>query len=288
MDVRPSPIAGRWYPGQPAELAASVDAFLEAAEAGLAQSLGPRPAPPGDVIGLLAPHAAHPYSGGVAARAFRAARGRAVDVVALLSPSHYHADGPLLTSAHAAYATPLGAVPVDQTGLAKLRAALAQSLDTLPAEVLCALRHDREHAIEIELPFLQRILAPGFQLLPLMLRDQGERLARALGAALAQVLRGRRALVVASSDLSHHYPQRLALALDRAILEPVAAFDPAGVLAAQAEERGQACGAGAIAAGLWAARALGATHIQIVGHATSGDATGDYAAVVGYAAAVLW
>jgi AmmeMemoRadiSam system protein B len=286
MDLRPSPIAGLWYPGDPDDLAASVDAFLaSAAEAG---AEGAAPASPAVVVGLVVPHAGHRYSGGVAAHAFRAVQGLAVDLVALICPSHYHADAPLLTSGHAAYSTPLGPVPVDQPAVAQLRGLLAHALDTPDDWVLPALRRDREHAIEIELPFLQRTLAPGFQLLPLMLRDQGERLAHALGTALAEVLRGRRALVIASSDLSHHYPQPLALTLDRALLQPVAAFDPAGVLAVQAQGKGQACGVGAIAAALWAARALGATRVQVVRHATSGDVTGDYAAVVGYAAAVLW
>jgi AmmeMemoRadiSam system protein B len=288
MDLRPSPLAGLWYPARPDALAASVDAFL-------AEARGPDPsaqpdAPPGPcaVVGLLAPHAGHRFSGLVAAHAFRAVQGLAVDVVAVLSPSHYHADAPILTSAHAAYATPLGPVLVDQPALAALRAALSRALNLPPDQAVPALRRDREHAIEIELPFLQRALAPGFSLLPLMLRDQGESLARALGAALAETLRGRRALLVASSDLSHFSPQAAALERDAALLQPVAALDPAGVLAVQAAGKGQACGAGAIAAVLWAAQALGANRAQVVRHATSGDVTGDYDAVVGYAAALLW
>lgn len=279
MDVRPSPIAGRWYPGQAAALREAVDAYLAASPAG--------PAAPEAVRALLAPHAGFLYSGAVAAQAFRAVQGARFEVVAVLCPSHYHADGPLLTSGHAAYETPLGQVPVDQAAVARLRAELAAELGVPPDKALRALRHDREHAIEIELPFLQRALAPGFSLLPLMLRDQSERLARALGAALARTLAGRRALLVASSDLSHFYPQPVAQQMDRAMLRPVAALDPAGVLAAQAAGLGQACGHGAIAAVLWAAQALGATRAQVVGQATSGDVNGEAAEVVGYGAAVV-
>jgi AmmeMemoRadiSam system protein B len=149
---------------------------------------------------------------------------------------------------------------------------------------------DPEHSLEIELPFLQRALGHdgAFTLIPLMLRDQGRALAEALGRALAGVLRGRRALLVASSDLSHFYPQPLAQELDGYLLQRIAAYDPVGVLEAEEHGRGFACGKGAIAAVLWAAGALGARHAAVVKHATSGDVNGDYSSVVGYGAAVIW
>jgi AmmeMemoRadiSam system protein B len=279
MDIRPSPIAGLWYPGQPQTLQHDVDASLDAAARGAA--------PAGEVLALLAPHAGHRYSGAVAAHAFQAVRGLACDVVVVACPSHFHADGPVLTSAHEAYATPLGVVAVDRPAVEQLGAALGRALSLPPDRALVAIRHDREHAIEIELPFLQRALQPGFRLLPLMVRDQVAPVARALGAALAETLRGRRALLIASSDLSHHYPDGLARRLDAALLGRVGAFDPDGVLAANASGEGQACGAGVIAATLWAARALGATRARVVHHATSADTTGDVDAVVGYGAAVI-
>jgi hypothetical protein len=277
MDLRPSPIAGRWYPGQSAALAASVDAHLRSAKVD---------SPPGEVVGVVAPHAGHVYSGGVAAYAFQAVRGAPLETVAILCPSHYHDDGPLLTSAHDAYLTPLGEVPVDREAVKRLRAELAAALNE--PEALVEIRHDHEHAIEIELPFLQRVLDKAFGLVPVMLRDQSQRVARALGQALAGVLGGRRALIVGSSDLSHYYPQDVAQRLDAEMLKQIDAFDPAGVLAAEAEGRGFACGHGAIAATLWAARDLGADHARVVKYATSGDVSGDYAQVVGYGAALIW
>ncbi len=280
-DLRPSPIAGRWYPGEANALRQSVDTYLKAAAPLEAVS-------PGQVVGLLTPHAGLMYSGPVAAYAFRAVQGAAVDVVAMVCPSHFHADGPALTSGHAAYATPLGTVAVDRAGVEQVRAELAASLGRPPARALVEIRHDQEHAIEIELPFLQCVLAGEFSLLPIMLRDQGDETAAALGQALAGALRGRRALLVASSDLSHYFPQPVAETLDAAMLEQVVALDPRGVLGVQAEGRGQACGVGAIAAVLWAAQALGAQHARLVRHATSGDVSGDFDQVVGYGAAVFW
>ena len=236
--------------------------------------------PHGDLVGAIAPHAGHAYSGHVAAHAFKCALGLEVETVAVISPSHYVDLAPLLTTSHEAYSTPLGAIPVD-------RGALDQIGSSLP---LLPVAHDPEHALEIELPFLQRALGAGsgFNLIPVMMRDQTPAVAEALGHALAGALRDRKALLVASSDLSHFYPAHVADALDANVLERIEAFDPGGVLAVEDEGKGFACGRGAIAAVLWAARDLGATHAKVVKHATSGDVTGDYESVVGYGAAVIW
>jgi AmmeMemoRadiSam system protein B len=272
MNLRPSPIAGRWYPGQADRLAASIDDFLDKADA---------PPPEGDVVGLIAPHAGHVYSGAVAAHAFKTVRGQAFDIVAIISPSHFHDDGLLLTSGHAAYATPLGEVPVDRAAVEQLRAELGPF-------GLVAIRRDQEHAIEIELPFLQRALSGEFALLPVMVREQSAAVARALGVMLAKVLAGKRALIVGSSDLAHFQSQDQTNALDAVMLKQIEAFDPEGVERAQDSGRGFACGYGAVMATLWAARALGADHAHVLTHATSGDVNGDYSSVVGYGAAVLW
>src|SRR5260370_38981086 len=144
-DLRPSPIAGRWYPGQANDLRQAVDDYLAAAR--------PLAEPPADhVVGVLAPHAGLMYSGPVAAYAFRAVQGARVDVVALACPSHFHADGPALTSGHQGYVTPLGAVAVDRAAVGQVRAELGANLPVPPERVLVAIRNDQEHAIEIEVP----------------------------------------------------------------------------------------------------------------------------------------
>jgi AmmeMemoRadiSam system protein B len=268
QDVRPSPIAGRWYPADPLRLARSIDDYLERASV---------PPVNGQLIGVLAPHAGHRYSGPVAGYAFKAVRGLSVDVVALVGPSHYPYDAPIVATAHDAYETPLGLVPVD-------RAALAALQRTLPLRLV---RTDPEHSLEIELPFLQRVLAE-FRLIPLALVDQSYALAQQVGQALAELLAGQKALLVASSDLSHFYPQNIARRLDQTVLDAVARFDPAEVIAAEEKGTGFACGRGAIAAVMIAARQLGADSAQIVGYATSGDVTGDTSQVVGYGAALFY
>jgi hypothetical protein len=120
-----------------------------------------------------------------------------------------------------------------------------------------------------------------------MVRDQSLRTVSGLGKALATVLQDRNAILIASTDLSHFYTQRQANELDGELLRRVEAFDPEAVLNAEEEGVGFACGRGAVAAVLWAAKALGADKVSILHHATSGDVTGDISEVVGYGAAVI-
>ena len=152
---------------------------------------------------------------------------------------------------------------------------------------LTPLARDEEHAIEIELPFLQRALAGEFSLLPVMVRTHDPRELQALGEALAEVMAGSASLLVASSDLSHFYPLPIANQLDAAMLARIAQFSPDAVLEAEETGEGFACGVGAVAAVLWAARALGANAVEIVHHSTSAERTGDESSVVGYGAAVI-
>jgi MEMO1 family protein len=272
-DVRPSSIAGKWYPANPDKLASSVDHYINQAALPLLK---------GKVVAVIAPHAGHLYSGPVAGWAFAALRGLKPDLVALVAPMHYPYQEPLLSSAHTAYRTPLGEIAIDRQALLELDGQLQKRLGF----GLTSVREDPEHSLEIELPFLQRVLLNEFMLLPVMVRDQRPIVAQALGESLAAVLKDRRALLVASTDLSHFYPQDTAEILDGRILRLIEAFDPAGILEAEEEGRGFACGKGALAAVLLAARELGAERAQILHYATSGDVSGDYDQVVGYASAI--
>ena len=274
LDVRPSPIAGTWYEGRPKALAAEIDRYLEQAEL---------PELPGEVIAVVAPHAGHRYSGAVAGYAFAAVRGRAPDLVAVISPMHHPYFEPLLVTAHAAYATPLGEIPVDKQAVAELDAVLVKELGF----GLSPVTRDPEHSLEIELPFLQRTLASQFKLLPVMVREQSPKVSEKLGKALALVLKERNALLVASTDLSHFYTQDEANAYDTEMLRQIEAFSPEGIFKAERSGKGFACGHAAVAAVLWAARELGADTVKVLRHATSGDVTGDYSSVVGYGAAVV-
>lgn len=268
-DVRPSPlIAKEWYPGDPERLAKTVDEFITRAEI---------PAIDGQLVGLLAPHAGHRYSGPVAGHAFKFLKGLTLDVVALVGPSHYPYPAHILASGHEAYETPLGRIPIDHETLRLLQG-------QVPIDMV---RDDPEHSLEIELPFLQRTLGD-FRLIPLALVDQSLGMAEQLGHALSAALKGKKALLVASSDLSHFHSQPVANRLDQQVLDAIAAYDPVAII--NAEEYGNkiACGRGAIAAVMIAARDLGADTAAVVRYATSGDVTQLFEQVVGYAAAVFY
>jgi len=269
-NVRPSPLAGQWYPANADQLTQSVDDYLQQAEVASV---------PGTVMGVVAPHAGHRYSGAVAAHAFAPLRGLVVDTVAVIGPMHHAVSNPLLTTGHDAYWTPLGEVPIDQVGLQGVRAACS-----IPITPVFG---DPEHSLEIELPFLQRVLG-SFQLIPVMMRDDSPATCLALGQALARSLAGRRFLLVASSDLSHFYPQPMARRFDDYMLNQIETFDPLAVLKAEDDQKGFACGRAAIAAVLSAAKKLGGQGARVVKRATSGDVTGDHDSVVGYGAALIW
>ncbi|MBN2116601.1 MAG: AmmeMemoRadiSam system protein B [Anaerolineales bacterium] len=273
-DVRPSPIAGKWYEGDPEMLARIVDEYLDEAQL---------PDLEGDVIAVIAPHAGHTYSGPVAGYAFAALRGRTPDLVAVIAPMHHPYFEHFITTAHEAYSTPLGNVPVDKDALRELDVALKSEVGFGLAPV----KRDPEHSLEIELPFLQRALASKWKLLPVMVRAREPRLSQGLGKALAHVLRARNFVMVASTDLSHFYNQQTALAYDRAMLNEIESFNPDAAFDVERAGKGFACGLGAFTAVMWAARELGADKVKVLRHATSGNVTGDYSSVVGYGAVAI-
>ncbi len=267
-DVRPSPIAGLWYQDDPVQLALQIENYLSAASV---------PVITQKVVGLIAPHAGHRYSGRTAGHAYRVVSGRSYEIVAIVSPLHSYYPSPVLTSAHRHYGTPLGEVPIDRNAVQQLSTILLeQGVNLTP------IANDDEHSLEIQLPFLQRALKDDFKLLPLMVRRRDARFTQILGESLARVLNGRKALLVASTDLSHFYPLQVAKALDREMLRQIENFSPEGVLKAEESETGFACGAGAVMTVLHAARAMGANEVRVLHYSTSADETGDTSSVVGY------
>jgi len=273
--LRPSPIAGLWYSGETETLRNQVDRYIQEAKI---------PPLDGDVMAIIAPHAGHRYSGKTAGHAFRCVLGSSHDLVAVISPFHSYTSQPLLTTAHEAYQTPLGPVWVDKDAANNLNQVLYKE----SGQKMQPLADDEEHALEIELPFLQRAVAGEFKLLPVMVHTHSEDILKGLGKALASTLAGTTSpLMVASTDLSHFYPEQIANQLDMEMLTQIASFSPEGVLNAEKQGTGFACGAGAVAAVLWAAKLLGATQVIPLHHSTSAEQTGDHSSVVGYGAAAV-
>ncbi len=272
--VRPSPIAGSWYPGDSKTLSREIESYLNTAVL---------PEVKGRLVGLIAPHAGYYYSGSTAGYAYRTLQGQHFDLCVVVSPLHDYLPFPLLTSAHSAYATPLGKIEVARDLLEDFNLRLTKNSLSTPQ----AISNDREHSLEIQLPFLQTALSGSFKLLPLMVRSSDEKYLQQTGKILADTLNGRNALLVASTDLSHFYDESTANALDSVMLRRMMDFSPAGVLRAEEKREGFACGAGAVALVLWAAQTLGANHVSLLNHSTSAQASGDTSSVVGYGALAI-
>lgn len=257
--VREPAVAGAFYPGQAAALSAAVASLLAAA----AQHADPAVAPPKAII---VPHAGYIYSGSTAARAYARllpAR-RLIRRVVLLGPVHRVAVRGLALAGSDAFATPLGRVRVDPAGVAAIAG--------LPQVVESPAAHAMEHALEVQLPFLQTVLED-FTLVPLAVGD-------AMPHEVAQVLErlwgGPETVIVVSSDLSHFLPYQRAGATDRETVQQILALS--GPLTHH-----QACGGTPINGLLLAARRHG-LEPELLGLCNSGDTAGDKARVVGYAA----
>lgn len=272
--ARPSPIAGTWYSSNPEALRETIRQYLDQADL---------PELPGEIVALVAPHAGYQYSGPVAGYAFKAVLGKSYDTVAMISPMHQYHPQPILTSAHQAYQTPLGKVPLALDKLAQINEALLKKTGLS----LTPVANDQEHSLEIELPFLQYALKKGFDLIPIMLRDQTRENAHALGEVLAETLKTDSCLMVASSDLSHFYTETQAHQLDDQVLKALTDFSPEGLFELKDQGLGHACGLAPMAAVLWASKALGAVDVTLLKYDTSASITGDRSSVVGYGSAAI-
>src|SRR5882672_4997781 len=267
--VRKAAVAGSWYPGTAPALAAAVDRHL----ANTTRDVS------GDLTALIAPHAGLMYSGPVAAHAYRLLRGRTFDVAVLVGPSHFVGFDGVSIYLGEGFETPFGIAPIDDACAHALLASSPIVREHPPA-------HIREHSLEMQLPFLAH-LAPGLPIVPLVMGYQTAETAFALGDALAAALRGRTALLVASTDLSHYHDAASAAALDRVVIDCVTRFDADDLQAALTVNPGHACGGGPAVAVMRAARRAGARDAVVLDYADSGDVSGDKSAVVGYLAAAF-
>jgi hypothetical protein len=265
--VRRSVIAGSWYPGDPRQLRATLEGFIENV---------PLQPLEGELVGLVAPHAGYVYSGQVAAYAYAQLRGTAFSRVIVVAPVHRAYPGRFGVTDKAYYETPLGLVPVD--------AELVQAIERNAK--LNRVPQDTEHSLEIQLPFLQHVLGD-FTLAPIMMGDQDWDSAAELGQALAEAVDEDTALLVASTDLSHFHRYEVAVQLDQMVLDCITAYDPEGLAGTLSMRKAEACGGGPVAAVMVAAEKLGADRAVLLKYMNSGDVTGDRSSVVGYASAAL-
>lgn len=279
-DVRASSIAGTWYPGTRSELEKTIDDLFSTVE--------PTQNIEDELVALISPHAGYSYSGQIAACSYRQLRDKKFDTVVLIGPSHYADYGPFAITEKKFYATPLGQVELDQDFISVLDSKIS----------LTRVEYDREHSLEIQLPFLQRVLGD-FRLVPIMMSrpfyivgDTAREFCDQLASVLADMKADRRVLFVASSDLSHLEDYDAVKKFDAQFAKLVERFD-VGALANYMVESGEcrACGDAPIITTLLAAQKLGADRARVLQLTNSGDVTGvrvpgQY--TVGYMAAAVY
>lgn len=270
LSVRQSPIAGTWYPGDAFTLRATIRRLLDEATP---------PTPPTTPLGFIVPHAGLAYSGPTAAHAYKLLEGRAVKRVFILGPSHFAYVGDAATTAELAWETPLGTVPLALDALS----ALAEHFP------LNATRGDREHSIEMQIPFLQVVLGH-FELVPLMLSAHTVGACRRLANALVRVFNPATDVILASSDLSHLNDYRLVEERDAEFVQALEAFDLERVAELALDPETTVCGRFPILTVLFVAEALGATRLTVLHQTHSGRVTGMLVPgqyTVGYLAAAI-
>lgn len=270
--VRKSVVAGSWYTDDPRALRSEITGYLEKAE------IGEIPRKP---VAIISPHAGYMYSGTVAAYAYKAVSGRAYSTVVVISPSHRAAIPSVSVWGKGSFETPLGILEVDEPLCEKLMETSGIFTDdTRP--------HSAEHALEIQLPFLQTVL-PSFKLCPLIMGRQDLDSCLELSKALASSIENPDdVLIVASSDLSHFHPGKQAEMMDALVAKRIEESDVEGLSRDLEASKSEACGGGPVMAALSYAKSLSRTGVKVLKYAHSGHITGDNSSVVGYLSAVVY
>lgn len=277
MKIRRPTQAGAFYEGDAEALKIQIEnCFL--------QELGPKKHPqvnkngPRQLVGLICPHAGYMYSGAVAANAYyELAYDGKPDIVVILGPNHTGYGSALSLMNEGVWRTPFGDVEID----VETANQIVQETHIVDVDDVA---HRFEHSIEVQLPFLQYLYGSNFRFVPICFQMQDFYSAVEIGQALAKVLTGKNAVVIASSDMTHYEPQIRAAAKDKAALKAVEAMDVKRFYSIIERQNITACGYGPIATTITAAKGMGAKEAKLLCYKSSGDVTGDYSSVVGYAA----
>ena len=265
--VRPPAVAGKFYPAKPEVLRRDVESYL------------PDPGEKITALGCMVPHAGYMYSGHVAGAVL--GRLELPQRVVILGPNHTGRGEPLAIMSRGAWATPLGEAQIDRA----LAAELVAEFDLLTED---AEAHRTEHALEVELPFLQ-VLEPGFTFVPIAIGTHRFDILTELGKAIARVIARQtdKVLVIASSDMNHYATDAVTREKDAIAIAPLLARDPRALHETVLRENISMCGLGPAVSMLAAVNDLGANSADLVKYATSADVSGDRSYCVGYAGVIV-
>jgi len=260
-------VAGQFYPKKESSLKKEIKKFLNV-------DVTPKRA-----LGVIAPHAGYIYSGAIAGELFASVKipKRCI----LLSPNHTGMGGNAGLISRGSWEIPTGEVPIDE----ELASKLLERSTTLRDD---AAPHIAEHSLEVELPFMLA-RQPKLQIVPITISHINPESCREIGESIANVIEDidGEILIVASTDMNHYEDQTTTLEKDRLAIEYVESMDADGLLKICSEKRISMCGVVPTAITIHACKKLGATKAKLIRHATSGDVSGDYSAVVGYASFLI-
>ena len=269
---RPPAFAGQYYAANKNDLEKEMSWYLENAEL---------PPIEGEPLAVIVPHAAHFYSGPIAAYSYKLLAQMKPEVVIVLAPAHGSSFLGASYIDEGTYDTPMGSVPIDEE--------FTKAVMKRPNFFFIKEAHEREHSLEVQVPFLQLILGNDFSIVPLVVASTEDRTVKKLGNSLAELIsmESRKVGLVISTDLSHYHPYDEARAIDTGFIRTLMTMDEDRLREMVESREAEACGMGPVLIGLLACKKLGGNNIQLLQYATSGDTSGDKDRVVGYLSAAI-
>jgi AmmeMemoRadiSam system protein B len=280
LKLRRAQVAGSFYSGTKAALTSEIQSCFT-------HRLGPGKLPvlaqvgERKLVGLVCPHAGYMYSGPVAARSyFELASDGKPGAIVIIGPNHTGEGSGVSMMREGVWETPLGQVEVDR----ETATAISEGSDIIDLDDRA---HFYEHSIEVQLPFLQYVLQTKFEFVPICMMMQDQATSAEVGKAVGQALKGKDAILIASSDMTHYESADSAKRKDRLAIDAILALDDAKLQETVESHRISMCGHGPVASAIVASKILDAKTARLLGYSTSGDITGDNSAVVGYLAASI-
>jgi MEMO1 family protein len=269
-DVRQPAVAGMFYPSSPGKLKEEIELLLSQYKS--EESFE-------NVVGIVSPHAGYVYSGRTAAYAYNSITQREYKTVIIISPSHREYFPGISIYKGDAYKTPLGEVSLNKELISKLTQDEKFIFEGVNG-------HRAEHAVEVQIPFLQMVMKD-FTIVPIVMGDQRKEFIDTLAQKLADTIDDE-TLIIASSDLSHFYSKEKADKLDSIVEKRISEFDYEGLHNDLENGKCHACGGGAIVAMMKAADLIKRKKTKVLSRTDSGDVTGDNSEVVGYLSAIIY
>ena len=270
--IRKPVVSGSFYPDNPDELEQMIQKFFT-------HRFGPNSNPPKQsierIFGVICPHAGYMYSGPIASHSYYEISSQEFDLAIIIGPNHLAIGSKIATMSDAKWQTPLGISEVDSESSNEL----LTIADNIEQDYFS---HSKDHSLEVQIPFLQKIFPNNLKILPIIMAKQDIDAAKEVGNAISQIAKSKKTMIIGSSDFTHYEENDFAHKQDMSLIEPILKMDVNGFYETLIEKKISACGYGAIAATMIACKNLGSKKGELLAYATSGDVVGNKESVVGY------